>query len=59
MVWLVTIMGGWIDDQRTKVSLLARKDADATIPIHHCRTCAEKGCGCCAKGIDIRFNVVK
>lgn len=36
---------------------LAEKQAEAEMPVWHCRNCAERGIGCCGRG-DIRFNVV-
>lgn len=45
-------------DKKT-ASKKAGKDADTNIPVHHCRSCADKGCGCCAKGIDIRKGTLE
>ena len=36
---------------------MAERQADSEIVVWHCRNCAERGIGCCARG-DIRFNVV-
>lgn len=37
----------------------AERLTEAEITVHHCRDCARLQCGCCAKGVDIRFNEVK
>lgn len=37
---------------------IAEKQTVALVPVHHCRICALKHCGCFKDGHDIRFNVV-
>ncbi|MDO4510551.1 MAG: hypothetical protein Q4B68_01880 [Bacteroidales bacterium] len=36
----------------------AERLTESEITVHHCRDCARLGIGCCAQGIDIRFNKV-
>lgn len=37
----------------------AEKQADQLVTVHHCNQCALNHVGCCRRGQDIRFNVVK
>lgn len=38
---------------------MAESQTEKVIKVHHCRDCAKLQCGCVARGVDIKFNVVK